>query len=268
VRILCIVTGNYGMRIAAHLSQAAPLSWEVSRWEGPQYLPSVIDEPGEYLPEQLPQTDLLLSLAENAGLSSLIDDLAVLCGAQAVIAPIDRWAWLPLGLSRQLAGRLKARGVGCAFPTPFCTLREHAQGHPLINAFASHFGLPELRCTVAHGHISSCTIRREAPCGNTRFAAEKLLGVATDQAEEMAGLLHHYYPCLAVMEQAQAHAHPLLHQSAKIARSAVAHALSDAQEINVAQFAPQAAPAASSGIRYTEEEDQYGLTCLSRLMEG
>jgi hypothetical protein len=235
MRILCVVTGNYGNRIVSHLCQTAPADWQVLSWEGPKHLPPVVDEPERFLPTSLPQADLLLSLAEHAGLSDLVADLAEQCGAQAVIAPIDRWSWLPPGLSRQLAQRLQDRGMGCAFPSPFCSLRPSHQGHPLINAFADRFGSPELRCTVVDGYITAWEIQREAPCGNTRFVVNKLVGVTVERAEEMAGLLHHYYPCLAVMDQVGAHSHTLLHQAAKIARSAVARALSDSQRVHVIQ---------------------------------
>lgn len=225
MRILCVVSGAYGNRIVSHLTQASPLGWEVLAWEGPTDLPRVIDEPEAYLPSELPQADLLLSLAETASLSDLAADLADLCGAQAVIAPIDRRAWLPVGLSTQLKRRLEKRGLGCAFPSPFCALRPRRQAHPLINAFAERFGGPELSCSIVDDKVAAWDIGREAPCGNTQYVAKKLVGVPAQRAEEMAGLLHHYYPCLAEMDQAGQDSYPLLHSAAKITCSAVSRAL-------------------------------------------
>lgn len=257
MRILCVISGNYGRRIAFHLSQSALTDWQIIAWEGPQNLPFVIDEPEEFLPASLPEADLLLSLAENAGLSDLVADLADLCGAKAVIAPIDRWAWLPSGLSHQLARRLEERGLGYAFPAPFCTLRRRKDAHPLINEFADRFGAPELRCSVVDGKIAAWEILREAPCGNTRFIVNKLSGANPEEAKEMAGLFHHYYPCLADMDQAGRDAHTLLHQAAKISQAAVSRAVTDLQKIseNVIETADK------------REENEHGSTCLSRIVE-
>lgn len=256
MHILCVVTGSYGKRIVSHLSQTAPHDWRIMTWEGPTDLPPVVDEPEEFLPETLPQADLLLSLAESAGVSDLVADLADRCGAQAVIAPIDRRAWLPLGLSNQLERRLKERGLGYAFPSPFCALHRQRQAHPLINAFAARFGSPDLSCSVVGDKVSSWEIRREAPCGNTRFVANKLVGVNVQQAEEMAGLLHHYYPCLAGMEQDGQHTHPLLHRAAKITCAAVSRALADSHKISIV-----------SEIIHNGEEKEDVSTRLSRVME-
>jgi hypothetical protein len=226
MRILCVVTGHYGRRIASHLRDTAPADWQVSGWEGPINLPVVIDEPEMFLPDELPETDLLLSLAESASLSDLVPELASRCQARAVIAPIDRWTWLPPGLARQLAERLKRRGVGFAAPSPFCALRPHISAHPLVNTFAERYGAPDIRLAVEQDRIASWELHREAPCGNTRFVVKKLMGVDVRQAEEMAGLLHHYYPCLAVMpEERPGQTHTLLHAAAKMVQAAVSQAV-------------------------------------------
>jgi len=230
VRILCVVSGNYGKRIAEHLARSSPEHWQIMTWEGPRDLPAVIDEPEEFLPASLPEADLMLSLAENAGLSDLAADLATLCEAEAVIAPVDRRAWLSSGLSHQLARRLERRGLGYAFPAPFCTLHERKDAHPLINDFAGRFGTPRLRCVLDNGEVISWEILREAPCGNTSFVVKKLTGVTVAKAREMAGLLHHYYPCLADMDVSQGNGHTLLHQAAKITDAAVSRALVSCRE--------------------------------------
>lgn len=227
-------------------------------WEGPQHLPSVIDEPEEFLPASLPQADLLLSLAENAGLSDLAADIAVLCGAKAVIAPIDRRAWLPPGLSNQLARRLEKSGLGYAFPAPFCTLQPRKDAHPLINDFAARFGTPKLRCSVIDERVISWEVLREAPCGNTRFVVNKLTGVSLGKAKEMAGLLHHYYPCLADMDVSGQDEHTLLHQAAKITHVAVSRALVDSQTKSDSV----------TEVAHNREENEHVSTCVSRIMEG
>ena len=67
---------------------------------------------------------------------------------------------------------------------------------------------------------------REAPCGNTRYIAERLVGVPVGEAAERAGLLHHYYPCWGGMGVDPVHGtHTLLHVAAKMAQQAVERSL-------------------------------------------
>jgi thymidylate synthase len=226
VRLLIVIQGQWGQRIADHLCATAPTDWQVEAWQGPIALPTVIDDPEEYLPGTLPKTDLLLVLTESAGLTDLAPDLAQLCGADAVIVPIDKRAWAPPGLRGQVERRLRAMDVGAAFPLPFCSLLPRGNQHPLIGEFAARYGRPELTCARAHRHVASCAIVREAPCGNTRYIVERLSGVPVAKAAGQAGLLHHYYPCWGGMgvDPVQG-THTPLHIAATIAQKSVERAL-------------------------------------------
>ena len=96
-------------------------------------------------------------------------------------------------------------------PKPLCSLteghydvgrrRQVEYGGERIAAFARHFGKPELQVTVdpVTRQVVAADVTRDAVCGCARFAANGLLGVSADDAEEKAGLLHHHYPCLASM---------------------------------------------------------------------
>jgi len=189
-------------------------------------LPPVLDDPQEHLPHVLPQTDLLLVLTESAGMTDLSSDIAQLCGAQAVIVPVDRRSWAPPGLLRQVKQRLEALGIDSTFPMPFCSLAPRKEQHPLIQAFAQCYGRPELVCRSSNGHISGCELLRETPCGNTRYIVERLVDVPVEEAAEQAGLLHHYYPCWGGMETDPVRgSHTLLHVAAKMAQKSVERAL-------------------------------------------
>ena len=251
MRILCVVNGAYGERIASFLSQASPPGWDVLSWRGPVRLPVLLDEPEGHLPDSLPRVDLLISLAESPGLADLAPELAVLCGAEAVILPVDRYSWLPVGLAGQIARRCRERGLGFASPSPFCSLSSRPDGHPLINAFAVRFGSPDLHCEVAAGRVVSVGLDREAPCGNTQFVADRLVGVSVGDAVERASLLHHYYPCLAGMELAASNSHTLLHRAAKMTGAAVSRALGHSTVTDPAR-------ASTSG-----EENEHAFACLS-----
>lgn len=211
MRLLAIVSGEYGNRHVANLRQHAPTGWVIETWAAPAVLPPVIDYPEDYLPEALPATDLLLSFAELRGVAELIPEIAGMTGAQAVIAPVDNEAWLPRGLARQLRGWLERMGVVCVTPKPLCSLTETDYGitrrtraayhDELIAEFARYFGKPELRIQVNPDTrlIESAQVQRDAVCGCARYVAERLVGLSADEAGEKAGLLHHHFPCLASM---------------------------------------------------------------------
>jgi hypothetical protein len=226
VRVLIVTQGEWGERIARHLRETAPADWVLGDWQGPAVLPVVLDDPEDHLPDSLPQADLLLVLTESAGLTDLSTDIAQLCGAQAVIVPVDRRSWAPPGLLRQVRQRLEAMGVAGTFPEPFCSLAPREGQHVLLQAFARRYGRPELACTVDDGCISGCEILRETPCGNTRYIVERLVGVRAERAAEQAGLLHHYYPCWGGMEADPVHgSHTLLHIAATMAQKSVERTL-------------------------------------------
>lgn len=211
MRILAIVSGEYGYRHARNVRKHAPPTWTVDTWEAPTVLPPVIDYPEDYLPEDLPPADLLLALGEHRGVAELVPEIVEMTGAQAVIAAIDNEAWLPRGLARQLRGWLEDMEVACVTPKPLCSLTEthYSLGrrktvefdHPLIQAFARLFGRPSLRLTVDpdSGLVVRADVERDTVCGCARFVAEGLVGVHADAAQEKAGLLHHHFPCMASM---------------------------------------------------------------------
>jgi len=221
MRIYAVIQGKYGQRIVDHIKEHGPQDWEVLVWEAPQFLLPIVDDLEEFLPQDPPQVDLILSLVENRSASELIPDLAVLAGAQAAIAPVDNRAWLPQGMMRQMEHRLAAHSISSAFPIPFCALEAQPGQHPLIQEFTTHFGRPKLEIEVEGDHIARVKILREAPCGSTHFVAQRLIGVPIEEAEEEAGLAHHHYPCLASMAMDDEFEDTLMHRSGLMTKLAV-----------------------------------------------
>lgn len=210
MRILAIISGEYGQRHVDNIRAHGPEDWIVEVWQAPRALPLIVDYPEDFVPDSLPPADLILALHEHKGVAELIPEVAARTGAQAVIAPVDNVAWLPPGLANQLRRWLAEMDVASVFPKPFCSLTEthfnvrryrEAYDHPLIRAFARHFGQPDLELTVDPDSrtIAAAEVTRDACCGCARFVAEKLIGVSADEAEVQAGLTHHHYPCLASM---------------------------------------------------------------------
>ena len=221
MRIYAIIQGEYGQRIVDAIREHGPPDWEVLVWEAPQFLPPIVDDPEEFLPQNPPQVDLILSLVENRSASELIPDLALLTGAQAVIAPVDNRAWLPRGMMRQIEHRLAAKSISSAFPVPFCALEVQPGQHPLIQEFATLFGRPKVEIEIENDQVARVKILRGATCGCTGFLAQRLVGVHIDEAEEQAGLAHHHYPCLASMVMDEEFEDTLMHRSGLMTKLAV-----------------------------------------------
>jgi len=211
MKILAVISGEYGERHVSNIRVHAPQSWSIDVWQAPAVLPPVIDYPEDYLPENLPPVDLILSFGELKGVAELLPDIAQMTGARAVLAAVDNEAWLPRGLARQLHGWLERMDVACVTPKPLCSLTEVdylvsrrqrvEYSDPLIAEFARYFGQPNLKITVNPDtrQITSTSVQRDAVCGCARFVAEKMVGLSVDDAEQEAGLAHHHYPCLASM---------------------------------------------------------------------
>jgi len=234
MRILAIISGEYGVRHVDNIRRHAPAGWDIQVWKAPLTFPLVIDYPEDYLPEKLPDTDLILSFAEHKGVAELLPDIAKMTGAKALIAAVDNETWLPRGLARQLRGWLQNMDVACATPKPLCSLTEHDFGvtrrqrisyeNPEVTEFARYFGQPELEIEVDPETrlISSVMVRRDAVCGCARYVAEGLVGLSVDEAEEKAGLLHHHYPCLASMGKDIDFGDTLMHVSGNVLKDNVA----------------------------------------------
>lgn len=231
-RVLAVTQGLWGERIAQNVMAHAPRDWEVNVWAAPRLIPPVVDDPDEFLPAELPGTDLLLALGEVPGLAQLIPDIVRMTGARAVLAPIDRSESLPSGLALQLEGWLAEAGVPIVFPMPFCSLtpetinrppRKTAYDDPLIGRFATHFGQPVFEVEVEKDRIARIQVLRDAACGCARHVAEGLVGMAVEDAAEEAGLLHHHFPCLASMNKDLEYQDTLMHVSGNILKESLKH---------------------------------------------
>jgi hypothetical protein len=208
--ILILYQGIYGQRIADNLKLRAPDNWQVKMLELPKTLPVIVDEPGEFLPENFPSADLVLHLAETSQAAQLLPGVARLSGARAVIAPIDNHVWIPPGLRRQLRHELAALGAAAVFPEPFCSFTEdlfdaqnvlQTEQQYLLMAFARQFGRPRLQViTDANETIIEVVVERGAPCGSSQYAAERLRGMSASEAVPKGGLICLHYPCLASMQ--------------------------------------------------------------------
>jgi hypothetical protein len=232
MNLLAVITGEYGQRHVDNIRAHAPEDWRVRVWRAPAHYPPVIDYPEDHVPDSLPKADLILAIGEDKGVAELLPEIVRRTGARAVIAAVDREEWLPRGLARQLRGWLNDMGVACVTPKPLCSLTEdhyNVKKHQveyddaLIAAFARHFGRPTFRITVDPDtrDITEIDVPRDAVCGCARYVARELVGVPANDAERLAGLLHHHYPCLASMGIDDDFGDTIMHVSGNILKEEV-----------------------------------------------
>ena len=246
MRILAIITGEYGQRHVNNIRARGPKDWQIEVWQAPSVLPPIVDYPEDYLPESLPPADLLLAFGEHKGVAELVPEVARMTGTKAVIAPVDREEWLPRGLARQLRGWLADLGVTCVTPKPLCSLtethynvRRHRQEYDddararLIAEFARYFGRPELDIAVNPQTkiITGVEVVRDAVCGCAHYVAQGLVGVSANDAEQEAGLLHHHYPCLAGMGKDPDFNDTIMHVSGNILKDKVGEQVKPYKEV-------------------------------------
>ena len=247
MRILAIITGEYGQRHVDNIRARGPKDWQIEVWQAPAILPPVIDYPEDYLPSSLPPADLLLAFGEHKGVAELVPEVARMTSVQAVIAPVDREEWLPRGLARQLRGWLAEMDVTCVTPKPLCSLtethynvRRHREEYDdddararLIAEFAHYFGRPGFDITVNPETkiITQVEVVRDAVCGCAHHVAQGLVGVSANDAEQEAGLLHHHYPCLAGMSVDLDFNDTLMHVSGNILKDKVGEQVKPYKEV-------------------------------------
>ena len=242
MKILAIVSGEYGKRHVENIQKNGPHSWKINIWQAPAIFPMIIDEPEDFLPPAMQPADLILSFAEHKGMAELLPEIARRTGAQAVIVAVDNETWLPRGLATQLRGWLAEMNVACATPKPLCTLTEsdykttrsqrESYHSPQISEFARYFRQPELTIEVdpENETIASIEVRRDATCGCARYVAQRLVGLSTSQVEEKADLLHHHYPCLASMVKLDDYGHEtLMMESGDMLKASIRRNLTDSR---------------------------------------
>jgi hypothetical protein len=234
LRTFILYQGRYGERILHHIRRFAPTSWSVEAWRAPSDLPPVVDAPLTFLPLDLPDVHLVLSVGQMPSVAQLVPSVVERTGARSAIVPADNAAWLPDGLACQLRSELSKTGVTAVFPKPFCSLtedsynvREHRVSYedPWIAEFAHWFGRPILCMGCEGGKIVDIDVKRDTACGSARAVARELIGEDTEEAVQRAGLLHHHSPCSAAMRVDPNLGEPLIQVAGELMRQAVRTAL-------------------------------------------
>jgi hypothetical protein len=202
----------------------------------PADLPDFIDNPEEHMPKKLPKTDICLASGLHKDLLLELPTHIEKAGIKALIAPIEDWQEVPLGVRKQVEAKCRELGLECAFPKPFCTLTPE-KDKPTIARFIAEtkVGRPLLEIsltTIGKDEVIECAVvRRSAPCGSTWYIARKLAGVSTKQEVlyDAIAKAHHSYPCTATMNTDPETKEPILHIGGFTIREEVDKALEKAR---------------------------------------
>ena len=225
MRLLVFTQGGYGERVLDNLRRRAPKEWTIEHEALPETLPPIIEEPEKHVSglKLSGKWDLILFLGESPSAFSLLPAIVRRLSARAIVAPVDDYSWLPLGLERQIRSELEGLGVKTVFPRTFCTLKP--VGVPPVDEFTRIFGSPRLGIAVEGGKISRVDVMRGAPCGSTWYMAEKLPGSWVEEAAARAAIFVQIYPCLASRRVERLLGDAPIHVAGHLAERAVEDAL-------------------------------------------
>ncbi len=202
----------------------------------PDQLPSVIDDPWEYLPRQIPRVDVVVASGLHNDLYLGLPELLRKCDVRALIVLRDQPDDMPLGVLKQVMDECKGYGIDIEAPKPSCSLipksriieefvKEFRIGRPLVSLKLSEFkGLVTIR---------RAKIYVSAPCGMTWYVLKNLLGYELKGVNEQElrklydkiSLLHHSYPCTGSMNYDRELGDTILHWASYIDRESIVSAL-------------------------------------------
>ena len=194
IKIYILSSGDYGSRIVNNIANRGHASAIVGLHEFPEDLPEFIDDFEDYIPKDLPECDLVLSLGLEGDINMVLPIIASRTGAKSVIAEIHDPAQIPPGLQREIEA--SANGIKIVFAKPFCSLKP--VGDEAVDEFARYYGKPELEIE-GESFVKNINVIRGAPCGSTWYVAEQLEGFPLEDVELESGNKIHNYPCIASM---------------------------------------------------------------------
>jgi hypothetical protein len=185
--------------------------------EFPATLPVIIDDPEEFVPENVPPHDLLLAISVNEEV--LLSFLQRHPVSRAVVVPIEESYWVTPYGKGAIEAFCEGQGIEVAFPKPFCSFEPH---EGVLKVFRDEFriGKPKVEYIIESDSISSVKVICSAPCGATYFTARKLTGRKID--EDLAYIIDNAlssYPCTAGREVDRGFNDSITHQAVKIQRA-------------------------------------------------
>lgn len=189
----------------------------VKIYEFPATLPFMLEDPEEYLPESVPEHDVLVAISVNEEIIiSFIKKFPVFKG---IIIPIEDGSWItPYGI-KSISQICKEKGIEVAFPKPFCSLNPQ---EGVLLEFRKYFkiGKPEIKFTVDNETIKEARVIYSAPCGATYYTACHLHGKKLqDDLEYIIDSSLFHYPCIGGSNIDKDFNDSVMHHAVKLQRS-------------------------------------------------
>ncbi len=168
----------------------------------PALLPHVLENPDEFIPEDVPRHDILLAIAIHEQILLEIIKLAPRWGTRGIIVPLEAPDWISPAARGEALRLAEQVGVEIALPKPFCAFRPPTGS--LLEEFRRYFriGYPEVRLDAGSGVIREARVEISAACGATYCVARWLQGKRVDEdlKYDVIAKRLHSYPCTASME--------------------------------------------------------------------
>ncbi|NVM37996.1 MAG: hypothetical protein HWN81_20550 [Candidatus Lokiarchaeota archaeon] len=206
-------------------------------------VPEFIEDPEEYLPNNLPPVDFLMVVGIHQDLLSGLPYYFKDSGIKAVIVPIEDPKWVPAGLQVQVLEEFEKYSIQAAFPKPFCSLSKElneynkvgfhlTSKHDFIDEFIDYFKIGEpivsfLLSKDGESIEDTCVIQ-SAPCGSTYYICQQLKAKYFKNGKsgelslnERISKAHHAYPCNASMDQDSILKDSILHVGGYLIRNAI-----------------------------------------------
>ena len=168
----------------------------------PPRLPYLLEEPGDYLPADVPPHDVLIAVNIH---EQVLVEAVRRCrdwGARGIVAPLEAADWLSASARSEIESAAAEAGVEVAMPKPFCDFDPPAG--TLLAEFRRrfHIGKPDVELTVRNGQVERAYVHVSAACGATYYVARWLEGrsVDDDLRYDVVAKRLHSYPCTASMK--------------------------------------------------------------------
>ena len=223
MKIFILCSGEYGSKIVNGIANHGFADKIVGIHEFPpkEELPEFIDDISEYIPENIPEADLIIAAGIHGDVNMVIPEVVEKSTAKSVIAPIYHPKQVPIGLQNEIKMSLDEK-IAIVFPKPFCSLTPI--GNEFIDEFTTVFGKPKFEI---HGDdiIKSVKELRGTPCGSSWYIAENILGTPVDDGEFEANNKLHNFPCSGSMSTDKTTGDTILHLASYKTKEAIKRAL-------------------------------------------
>jgi thymidylate synthase len=196
----------------------------------PAELPYYVDDADDFLPDSLPEHDVLIAIHIHEDLLMALPSRSKRAGGKAVIVPSEDPEWVSAWLRGRVRKICDSLDMESAFPKPFCSLTEEPD-KPVIAKFIRSFriGRPRIKLKVQDGRIIESQVIISAPCGCTYYVARNLLNKEVNEElnVEVTAKYWHSYPCVASMDVDRELGDTPLHKGGYMHYEAVADAVEE-----------------------------------------